>query len=33
MLKMMDIGIDNAVAFRFGGKITEEEMKMALSSV
>ena len=33
MLKMLDIGVDKAVAFRFGGKITEEEMSLALSAV
>jgi hypothetical protein len=27
MLEIIDIGIENAVAFRWGGKITEAEMK------
>ena len=31
MLKMIDIGIQNSVAYRVGGKITEEEMKFILS--
>ena len=30
MLEMIDIGLDNAVAYRLGGKITEEEMTSAL---
>ena len=30
MLEMIDIGVENAVAYRLGGKITEEEMKSAL---
>ena len=33
MLEMMDIGIDKAVACRWGGKITEDEMKLILSSL
>ena len=32
MIEMMDIGIDNAVAYRLAGKITEDEMKSVLSS-
>lgn len=31
MLEMMDIGVDKAVAYRVGGKITEEEMTSVLS--
>jgi hypothetical protein len=31
MLEMMDIGIENAVAYRVEGKITEDEMKSVLS--
>lgn len=31
MIEMMDIGIDNAVAYRVAGKITEEEMKSVLA--
>ena len=31
MLEMMDIGVEEAVAYRVGGKITEEEMTSALS--
>jgi hypothetical protein len=31
MLEMIDIGIDNAIAYRIGGKITEEEMEQILS--
>jgi hypothetical protein len=31
MLEMIDIGVENAVAYRLGGKITEEEMKSALA--
>ena len=26
MLEMIDIGVENTIAYRFGGKITEEEM-------
>ena len=31
MLEMIDIGVENAVAYRFGGKITEEEMTAVLA--
>ena len=31
MLEMIDIGVENAVAYRLEGKITEEEMKSVLS--
>ena len=31
MLEMMDIGVEEAVAYRVGGKITEEEMTSVLS--
>jgi len=30
MLEMMDIGVENVVAYRLGGKITEEEMTSVL---
>jgi len=30
MLEMIDIGVENAIAYRLGGKITEEEMLSAL---
>jgi hypothetical protein len=30
MLEMIDIGVDNAIAYRLGGKITEEEMTSVL---
>jgi hypothetical protein len=33
MLEMMDIGIEKAVAYRLGGKITEDEMTLALSAI
>ncbi|MBW2603461.1 MAG: STAS/SEC14 domain-containing protein [Deltaproteobacteria bacterium] len=33
MLEMMDIGIEKAVAYRWGGKITEDEMTLALSAL
>ncbi len=33
MLEMMDVGIEKAVAYRLGGKITEEEMTLALSAL
>ena len=33
MLEMMDIGIEKAVAYRLGGKITEDEMKQVLSAL
>ena len=31
MLEVIDIGVENAVAYRFGGKITEEEMTTILT--
>ena len=31
MLEMIDIGIDNAVAFRVAGKITESDMTLVLT--
>ena len=31
MLEMLDIGIKNVVAYRVGGKVTEDEMKSVLS--
>ena len=31
MLEMLEIGIDNAVAFRMAGKITENDMSLVLS--
>ena len=31
MIEMMDIGITNVVAYRVGGKVTEEEMNSVLS--
>ena len=31
MLEIIDIGIDDAVAFRWGGKVTEAEMKFVFS--
>ncbi len=31
MLEMIDIGVENAIAYRFGGKITEEEMTSILA--
>ncbi len=31
MLEMIDIGVENAIAYRFGGKITEEEMTTILT--
>ncbi|MFC1837437.1 STAS/SEC14 domain-containing protein [Thermodesulfobacteriota bacterium] len=31
MLEMMDIGVEEVVAYRLGGKITEEEMTSVLS--
>jgi hypothetical protein len=31
MLEMMGIGIENAVAYRMGGKIKEDEMKSIFS--
>ncbi len=33
MLEMMDIGIEKVVAYRWGGKITEDEMTLALSAL
>jgi SpoIIAA-like len=33
MLELIDIGIEKAVAYRFGGKITEDEMMLALSAI
>jgi hypothetical protein len=33
MLEIIDIGIENAVAFRWGGKITEAEMKSVFSAL
>ena len=33
MLELIDIGIEKAVAYRFGGKITEDEMTLALSAI
>ena len=31
MLELIDIGVENAVAYRLEGKITEEEMTTILS--
>ena len=31
MLELVDIGIDNAVAFRSSGKLTEADMTLVLS--
>jgi len=31
MLEMIDIGVEKIIAYRLGGKITEEEMKSVLS--
>jgi hypothetical protein len=31
MLEMIDIGIEEAVAYRVGGKVTEEEMTSGIS--
>ena len=31
MLERIDIGIEEAIAFRLGGKITEEEMTSGIS--
>jgi hypothetical protein len=31
MIEMLDIRIDNAIAYRVGGKITEDEMRSVLS--
>ena len=33
MLEMMDIGVEDAVAYRVGGKITQEEMTSVLSAL
>ena len=33
MLELMDIGISTVVAYRLGGKITEDEMKLALAAL
>ncbi|RZB38583.1 MAG: hypothetical protein SRB2_00331 [Desulfobacteraceae bacterium Eth-SRB2] len=33
MLKLLDIGNDKAVAYRLGGKITEDEMTLVLSAL
>jgi len=33
VLEMMDIGIEKAVAYRVGGKITEDEMTSVLSAL
>ncbi|WP_315982895.1 hypothetical protein [Aliamphritea spongicola] len=32
MLEMIDTGIDNAVAFRIAGKITEQDMTLVLDA-
>ena len=32
MLEMIDIGVENTVAYRLGGKITEEEMTAILTT-
>jgi len=31
MLEMLDIGLENVIDYRVGGKVTEEEMKSVLS--
>ncbi len=31
MLEMLDIGLENVIAYRVGGKVTEQEMKSVLS--
>ena len=31
MLEMIDIGVENTIAYRVGGKITEEEMKSIIT--
>ena len=31
MIELLDIGIENVVAYRVGGKVTEDEMKSVLS--
>jgi len=33
MLEMLDIGIEQAVAYRLAGKISEEDMKQALTAI
>ena len=33
MLEMLDIGVEQAVAYRLAGKITEAEMKQALAEI
>ena len=33
MLELMDVGIETVVAYRLGGKITEDEMQRALSAM
>jgi len=33
MLELIDIGIEKAVAYRLGGKITEDEMTLVLSAL
>ena len=33
MLELLDIGNDKTVAYRLGGKITEEEMKLVISEI
>jgi len=33
MLELIDIGVEKAVAFRCGGKISEEEMSLVLSAI
>ena len=32
MIEMLDIGIKNVVAYRVGGKVTEDEMKSVLTN-
>jgi hypothetical protein len=31
MIEMIDIGVENTIAYRFGGKVTEEEMTSILT--
>ena len=33
MLEMLEIGVEQAVAYRLAGKITEDEMKQALAAI
>lgn len=33
MLEMMDVGLENTVAYRVSGKITDDEMILALSTI